>query len=139
MFSKKLITLIIQRKVLVITFQDRQEKVRFITIMQFKYTGKFPVINNMSNASETGDWKGNIAFNGETIRTDSFQTAWYPILYDIEKDKRHDAITYNIEVTCLDCKSIYVNGSKPYQLLTLYLKKKSQYLFLYLQVIMILL
>lgn len=83
------------------------------SIMQFKYTGKFPVINNMSNASETGDWKGNIAFNGETIRTDSFQTAWYPILYDIEKDKRHDAITYNIEVTCLDCKSIYVNGSKP--------------------------
>jgi len=81
--------------------------------MQFKYTGKFPVINSMDKASDKGDWKGNIAFNGKTIRTDGFQTAWYPILYDIEKDKRYDELAYNIEVRCLDCKSIYVNGSKP--------------------------
>ncbi len=93
---------------------DKTGKGKFLpSAIQFKYTGKFPVINNMDNASESGDWKGNIAFNGKTIRTDSFQTAWYPILYDIEKDKRYDAVTYNIEVTCLDCKSIYVNGSKP--------------------------
>jgi hypothetical protein len=81
--------------------------------IQFKYTGKFPVITDMNKASDRGDWKGNIAFNGKTIRTDGFQTAWYPILYDIEQDKRHDEVTYDIEVTCLDCKSIYVNGSKP--------------------------
>ena len=81
--------------------------------LQFKYTGKFPVINTMSKASERGDWKGNIAFNGKTIRTDGFQTAWYPILYDITKDKRYDKVIYDIEVKCLDCKSIYVNGSKP--------------------------
>ena len=93
---------------------DEKEKGKLLpSAIQFKYTGKFPVINNMDKASESGDWKGNIAFNGKTIRTDSFQTAWYPILYDIEKDKRYDAVTYNIEVTCLDCKSIYVNGSKP--------------------------
>ncbi|MUH72546.1 hypothetical protein [Psychrosphaera haliotis] len=81
--------------------------------MQFKYTGKFPVINNMDKASDRGDWKGNIAFNGKTIRTDGFQTAWYPILYDIDKDKRYDKLSYDLTVTCLDCKSIYVNGSKP--------------------------
>lgn len=93
---------------------DSTGKDKFIpSAMQFKYTGKFPVINSMAKASDRGDWKGNIAFNGKTIRTDGFQTAWYPILYDIEKDKRYDELTYNIEVTCLDCKSIYVNGSKP--------------------------
>ncbi|GHE77420.1 hypothetical protein [Thalassotalea profundi] len=93
---------------------DNTVKGKFLpSTMQFKYTGKFPVINNMNKASESGDWKGNIAFNGKTIRTDGFQTAWYPILYDIELDKRYDEVTYNIEVTCLDCKSIYVNGSKP--------------------------
>ena len=81
--------------------------------LQFKYTGKFPVINTLSEASDRGDWKGNIAFNGKTIRTDGFQTAWYPILYDIAKDKRYDKVTYDINVNCLDCKSIYVNGSKP--------------------------
>ena len=81
--------------------------------IQFKYTGKFPVITDMSKASDSGDWKGNIAFNGKSIRTDGFQTAWYPILYDIERDKRYDEVIYEIEVICLDCKSIYVNGSKP--------------------------
>jgi hypothetical protein len=81
--------------------------------IQFKYTGKFPVINDMNKASDRGDWKGNIAFNGKTIRTDGFQTAWYPILYDIEQDKRYDEVIYDIEVICRDCKSIYVNGSKP--------------------------
>lgn len=93
---------------------DNTGKEKFLpSAMQFKYTGKFPVVNNMDKASDSGDWKGNIAFNGKTIRTDGFQTAWYPILYDIEKDKRYDELTYDIEVTCLDCKSIYVNGSTP--------------------------
>ena len=81
--------------------------------IQFKYTGKFPVISSMDKASDRGDWKGNIAFNGKSIRTDDFQTAWYPILYDIEKDKQYRELAYKIEVTCLDCKSIYVNGNKP--------------------------
>ncbi|MCW8834077.1 MAG: hypothetical protein OQK09_08335 [Colwellia sp.] len=93
---------------------DKTGEGKFLpSAMQFKYTGKFPVINSMDKASDRGDWKGNIAFNGKTIRTDGFQTAWYPILYDIEKDKRYDELAYNIEVICLDCKSIYVNGSKP--------------------------
>jgi hypothetical protein len=93
---------------------DNTGKGKFLpSAMQFKYTGKFPVIDNMDKASDRGDWKGNIAFNGKTIRTDGFQTAWYPILYDIDKDKRYDELAYNIKVTCLDCKSIYVNGSKP--------------------------
>ncbi|GAA5142609.1 hypothetical protein [Thalassotalea piscium] len=95
-------------------FPDNTGKNKFLPAsIQFKYTGKFPVIDNMDKASDRGDWKGNIAFNGKTIRADGLQTAWYPVLYDIEKDKRYDAVTYDIEVTCIDCKSIYVNGSDP--------------------------
>lgn len=95
-------------------FLNDTNKSKFLpNTVQFKYTGKFPVITNMTQASDRGDWKGNIAFNGKTIRTDGFQTAWYPILYDIDQDKRYDEVTYNIEVICLDCKSIYVNGSNP--------------------------
>lgn len=95
-------------------FRNDTTKNKFLPdTLQFKYTGKFPVITDMSKASDHGDWKGNIAFNGKSIRTDGFQTAWYPILYDIEQDKRYDEVTYDINVICLDCKSIYVNGSKP--------------------------
>jgi hypothetical protein len=97
-------------------FKDKISKNKFIPdTLQFKYTGKFPVITDMSKATDEGDSKGNIAFNGKHIRTDGFQTAWYPILYDIDNDndKRYDEVIYDIEVTCLDCKSIYVNGSKP--------------------------
>lgn len=95
-------------------FHDNMGKSKFLpSALKFKYTGKFPVISNMERASERGDWKGNIAFNGKTIRTDGLQTAWYPILYDIEKDKRYESVIYDIEVICRDCKSIYVNGDKP--------------------------
>lgn len=81
--------------------------------LQFKYTGKFPVVSDLSKASDNGDWKGNIAFNGKHIRTDGFQAAWYPIVYEIHSGKRYDEVRYDIEVVCADCQSIYVNGSEP--------------------------
>ena len=67
----------------------------------------------MDKASDLGDWKGNIAFNGKTVRAGGLQTGWYPVLYDADKDKRFYALRYDIEVECMDCKSLYVNGSKP--------------------------
>ncbi|NVK57763.1 MAG: hypothetical protein HWE26_19340 [Alteromonadaceae bacterium] len=81
--------------------------------LNVKYTGKFPVIADMQKASDFGDWKGNIAFNGKTVRADGLQAAWYPVLYDVEKDVYYDALQYDIDVTCSDCESIYVNGSAP--------------------------
>jgi len=78
--------------------------------IQLKYVGMFPVI---ADTSSVVDWKGNIAFNGKTIRTDGSQTAWYPVLYDIKKDLRYDKVTYDIEVNCPDCKTLYINGSEP--------------------------
>lgn len=92
---------------------NEQTKRPLPTQIQFKYTGKFPVISTLTKASEYGDWKGNIAFNGKTLRTDGFQAAWYPIIYDIKQDKRYDEVAYDIEIICSDCRSIYVNGSKP--------------------------
>ncbi|MDC8830660.1 hypothetical protein [Alteromonas gilva] len=81
--------------------------------LNVKYTGKFPVISDMQKASDYGDWKGNIAFNGKTVRADGFQAAWYPVLYDVENDKYYDSLTYDINISCADCQSIYVNGSSP--------------------------
>jgi len=78
--------------------------------IQISYVGMFPVIADTVSAD---DWKGNIAFNGSTIRTDGSQTAWYPILYDIKKDLKYDKVAYDIEVNCEDCKTIYLNGSVP--------------------------
>ncbi len=95
-------------------FPDNTGKAKFLPAnLQFKYTGKFPVVNGLTKASDTGDWKGNIAFNGKTIRADGLQTAWYPILYDLKKDKKYESVSYDIEVICDDCKSIHVNGSNP--------------------------
>ncbi|GAA0304553.1 hypothetical protein N9W11_06180 [Psychrosphaera haliotis] len=93
---------------------DKTGKGKFLpSSLTFKYTGKFPVISDMTKASDYGDWKGNIAFNGKTVRADGMQAAWYPVLYDIDKDIRFDSLVYDIEVKCADCQSIHVNGSAP--------------------------
>lgn len=78
--------------------------------IRFNYVGMYPVITDTSSAV---DWRGNIAFNGTTLRADGIQSAWCPILYDVKTDKRYDKVTYDLDVTCNDCKVIYVNGSQP--------------------------
>lgn len=93
---------------------DNTGEAKFLTeAVKVKYAGKFPVISDMAKASDNGDWKGNIAFNGKTVRSDGMQAAWYPVLYDIDNDIRFDSVAYDIEIKCADCKSIYVNGSSP--------------------------
>ena len=78
--------------------------------IRFSYVGKYPVITDTTSAE---DWRGNIAFNGTTLRADGIQSAWCPILYDVKTDTRYEKVTYDLEVTCNDCKVIYVNGSEP--------------------------
>jgi hypothetical protein len=78
--------------------------------IRFNYVGMFPVITDTTSAV---DWRGNIAFNGTTLRADGIQSAWCPILYDVKTDRRYDKVTYDLDVTCNDCKVIYVNGSQP--------------------------
>ena len=94
-------------------FPDKENKSRFLPErFKINYVGKFPVISDTLKANNRGDWKGNIAFNGKNIRA-SEQTAWYPILYDIENDVALNKVTYDIKIDCSDCESIYLNGSSP--------------------------
>ncbi|HUC82374.1 MAG TPA: hypothetical protein VMR70_15820 [Flavisolibacter sp.] len=78
--------------------------------VRFNYVGMYPVITDTTSAV---DWRGNIAFNGTTLRADGIQSAWCPILYDVKTDRRYENVTYDLDVTCNDCKVIYVNGSEP--------------------------
>lgn len=78
--------------------------------VRFNYVGMFPVITDTSSVA---DWRGNLAFNGTTLRADGIQSAWAPILYDVKNDKRYEKVTYDLDVTCSDCQVIYVNGSQP--------------------------
>jgi hypothetical protein len=78
--------------------------------IRFNYLGMYPVIIDTTSAV---DWRGNIAFNGTTLRADGIQSAWCPILYDVKTDKRYEKVTYDLDVTCHDCEVIYVNGSQP--------------------------
>jgi len=95
-------------------FPDNTGKSKFLPrSLQLKYTGKFSVIASLDTASEHGDWKGNIAFNGKTIRADGLQSTWYPVLYDITNDKKLYKLLHDIEIICDDCQSIYLNGSEP--------------------------
>ncbi len=81
--------------------------------LQFSYTGKYPVYKDTLRSTNYMDWRGNIAFNDHSLRTDGAQAAWYPVLYDIRKKKRYENIRYDIEITCSDCNTIYLNGNAP--------------------------
>ena len=95
-------------------FKDNTGKGKFLPeTIQFKYVGKFPVVKDTIENYSRKDWKGNIAFNKYSVRSDGHQSAWYPILYDITNDKVFDKVKYNIELICSDCNTLYVNGNKP--------------------------
>ncbi len=81
--------------------------------IELNYSGKFPVFNDTIKAYKKGDWRGNIAFVNNILRMDGIQSNWYPVLYDIKKDKIYDKIKYNIKVTCNKCSSLYINGNEP--------------------------
>lgn len=80
--------------------------------LRIKYTGAFPVINNYTEAYEWGDWKGNIAFRGNTLRA-SEQSVWYPVLYDVANDQIINKYTYDLTIKTELGNSIYLNGSAP--------------------------
>ncbi len=95
-------------------FPGKDNKGKFLpNTLRVKYTGKFPVATDTLENYSRDDWKGNIAFNGYSVRTDGDQTAWYPMLYDIEKDKLYNEVKYDIELQCSDCSTLYVNGNLP--------------------------
>ncbi len=80
--------------------------------LRLRYTGAFPVQRDSSQYPEEGDDKGRLAFNGITVRGTE-QTAWYPVLYDRARDQQINTYTYDLEVVCADCPTLYLNGSDP--------------------------
>lgn len=95
-------------------FKDNTGKGKFLPEeLQFRYVGKFPVATDTINNFTRTDWKGNIAFNYNSVRSDGYQASWYPVLYDITTDKVFDEVRYDIEMECIDCSTLYVSGSLP--------------------------
>lgn len=76
------------------------------------YTGAFPVYEVDKGERSTEDWKGNIAFNGKVVRA-AEQAKWYPIISNAKTGETWAEATYDIEVKCEECTSIYMNGSDP--------------------------
>src|SRR6476661_2205070 len=79
---------------------------------RIRYTGAFPVYRDTARAYDRNDWKGNIACNGRTLRATE-QSAWYPVIYDRAQDRQLANYTYDLTIRCVDCQTIYVNGSAP--------------------------
>jgi len=82
--------------------------------LRINYVGAFPVISDTTRMSNSGDWKGNIAFNGSYLRA-SEQSVWYPVFYDTLNDVKYKMVTYDIKIICDEARSIFVNGSAPQQ------------------------
>jgi hypothetical protein len=95
-------------------FEDNTGKEKFLPDeLQFRYVGKFPVASDTLNNYSREDWRGNIAFNGYSVRAEGVQGAWYPYLYDAKSDVTYEQMNYNIEIECVDCSTLYLNGNDP--------------------------
>lgn len=75
------------------------------------YVGAFPVVRVDAGERTTDDWKGNIAFDGKTVRA-AEQTRFYPTLRDAA-GVEYQQVAYDVEVRCTGCKTIFWNGSAP--------------------------
>jgi hypothetical protein len=95
-------------------FPDNTGKGKFLPhSLKMIYTGKYPVAKDSIKNYSRQDWKGNIAFNGYSVRTDGMQSCWYPVLYDVAKDVILNKVKYDLTINCADCNVIYLNGSNP--------------------------
>jgi hypothetical protein len=94
--------------------ENRGNPARYIPKeVEVKYLGMYPVIMDSTSVYMGQDWRGNIAFNGYSVRAEGLQGAWYPVLYDKDKRQRYESVRYDIKITCNDCDVLFVNGSSP--------------------------
>jgi len=75
------------------------------------FTGAFPVYRVDAGERSAIDWKGQIAFDGHTIRA-AEQTRFYPVVLD-PAGAALEKVSYRLDVACTSCKTIYVNGAPP--------------------------
>jgi hypothetical protein len=76
------------------------------------YVGAFPVYDVDAGERGASDWKGLIAFDGRSVRATD-QTRFYPVAIDKKSGAEIDAMSYNVKVRCIRCRTIYMNGSAP--------------------------
>ncbi|CCH01849.1 hypothetical protein FAES_3842 [Fibrella aestuarina BUZ 2] len=94
-------------------FPSQDRKSRFLPRqLRVRYVGAFPVHRDSLKRNLRGDWKGNIAFNGKTVRA-AEQATWYPVLYDTLQDRLYQNVTFDLTIHCPEAKAIYVNGCPP--------------------------
>ena len=94
--------------------ENRGNPARYIPKkLEVKYLGMYPVIADSASGYMGQDWRGNIAFNGYSIRAEGLQGDWYPELYDMDKKRLYNEVKYHIHVSCEDCTVLFLNGSKP--------------------------
>lgn len=95
-------------------FPDNSGKGKFLPEeIQVRYVGKYPIATDTIENYSRQDWKGNIAFNHNSVRADGYQSCWYPVLYDVANDISFDEVRYDVEIECLDCATLYLNGNEP--------------------------
>lgn len=96
-------------------FADNTGKGKFMPEkLRIRYVGKYPVAADTLDRYTAFDWKGNLAFNGYSLRADGEQSAWYPILYDVALNKQYAEVRYDIEVICEGAEVLYINGHTPF-------------------------
>lgn len=76
------------------------------------YVGAFPVYHVDEGERAATDWKGQIAFDGRTVRA-AEQARFYPAPIDAETGDELDQLAYDVEVRCRRCRAIYWNGAAP--------------------------
>lgn len=76
------------------------------------YVGAYPVYRVDAGERSEYDWKGQIAFDGRTVRATE-QTRFYPVVLDSATGSPLDAVSYRLDVACSGCRSLYVNGAAP--------------------------
>ena len=76
------------------------------------YVGAYPVYRVDAGERSELDWKGQIAFDGRTVRA-ADQTRFHPVVINAATGAPLDTVSYKLDVTCPGCKAIFVNGSAP--------------------------
>jgi hypothetical protein len=76
------------------------------------YVGAYAVYRVDAGERSVVDWKGQIAFDGRTVRA-AEQTVFYPIVIDAATGAALSSVSYELEIACPGCPAIFVNGSAP--------------------------
>lgn len=77
-----------------------------------RYLGAFPVYDVDNGERSVNDWKGQITFDGRTVRA-AEQTRFYPVVEDPVGGAPLEDVSYRLDVSCAECTSLYVSGSTP--------------------------